>query len=362
MSSSDCAWNFDGEENMTIRQKRVALFIVGLAAVSLAQAAESGNFAPGKRTLMLAHNAMPEEGKWADRFERVIGTGMPFAVEIDLAWAKNPKTGATKSFVGPGPKELNGDEPSLKTFFFERIGPTVEQALKANNKKDWPLVTLFLDIKNDPPEHLESVWNVLGEYEAWLTTAVKTKDIATVAPFDVKPIVVLVLDSPNKEEFFCNRVPVGAKLRVFASAKLASPPGSGLSRSEIFQLQTKMKPEGLLIEPANNYRRWWHNTWVMVEPMGLGPGHGPTGEFTAATEARLESIVNHAHKMGYLINLYVLDGVDPAQGRAQGWEDSRNFGSFDKAMIRWKAAAKAGADFISTDQYEDVAKVIKKGN
>jgi hypothetical protein len=347
---------------MKIRQRTITLCITGLALVALAKTVDPGNFAPGKRTLMLAHNAMPEEGKWADRFERVIGTGVPFAVEIDVAWGKNPKTGTSQSFVAPGPKKLSGDEPSLKTFFFERMRPDVEQALKKNNRTDWPLVTLFIDIKNDPPEHVESIWNLLGEYEAWLTTAVKTKNIATISPLDVKPIVVIVLDTPNKEEVFYDRVPAGARLRVFATAKLAAPPDSGLTRAQIFQAQTKMKPEELLKEPANNYRRWWHNTWVMVEPMGLGPGHGPNGEFTPAAEVRLKSIVNHAHKMGYLVNLFVLDGVDPSAGRAHGWDDDRNFGSYDQAMIRWKAAARAGADFISTDQYEEVAKLIRNRN
>jgi hypothetical protein len=35
---------------------------------------------------MLAHNAYPDHDKYADRPDRAIASGMPFAVEEDLAW------------------------------------------------------------------------------------------------------------------------------------------------------------------------------------------------------------------------------------------------------------------------------------
>ena len=49
--------------------------------------------------------------------------------------------------------------------------------MKEGNKGNWPLVTLYLDIKNDPPEHLEAISTMLDKYNSWLTTAVKTADI-----------------------------------------------------------------------------------------------------------------------------------------------------------------------------------------
>jgi hypothetical protein len=38
------------------------------------------------RTLMLARNAFPDEGKYGDRFDHAIAGGRPFAVEEDLNW------------------------------------------------------------------------------------------------------------------------------------------------------------------------------------------------------------------------------------------------------------------------------------
>jgi hypothetical protein len=42
----------------------------------------------------------------------------------------------------------------------------------------------------------------------------------------------------------------------------------------------------------------------------------------------------------------------------RAWTDEYNFGSKEAATQRWKAALDAHADFIATDQYEDVAKFL----
>jgi hypothetical protein len=59
------------------------------------------------------------------------------------------------------------------------VKPIVEAALKTGDKGNWPLITLYLDIRNDPEEHLEAISKVLDKYDSWLTKAVKTNDIAT---------------------------------------------------------------------------------------------------------------------------------------------------------------------------------------
>ena len=55
-----------------------------------------------------------------------------------------------------------------------------------------------------------------------------------------------------------------------------------------------------------------------------------------------------------------MDGFTEAEN--QGWDKSYNFGSKDKVLPRWKAAVRAHADFISTDQVEDLAGVIKSAH
>ena len=342
-----------------MKKQFVACSFVLLALVM--SAASFALFTPGRQTLVLAHNAYPEKGQYKDRFDRAMASGMPLAIEIDLTWGPNPKTGNNMSMVGDYPerrfKEITGDEPVLKQFFFERVRPIVEKALKENDKKNWPLIRLYLDIKNDPPEHLEYLWSLLGEYENWLTTAAKTQDSSRQSPLDLKPLMVMTEDKDNdiKEEYFYNRLPVGGKLRVFGTAKLAMPAGNNLSEKQIAELRYTMKPEDLIKERASNYHRWWGSPWNMVE---AGPKES-AGEWTAEKEERLKAIVHYAHSMGYLVSFWNLDGIDAEGCKKQGWTPKYNFGSLEAAKIRWKAAQKAGADFIGTDQYEDVAGVLR---
>ena len=45
--------------------------------------------------------------------------------------------------------------------------------------------------------------------------------------------------------------------------------------------------------------------------------------------------------------------------RLNGWDKGYNFGSREKASLRWMAAIKGGVDFVATDQYEDVAALVR---
>src|SRR5215831_2902038 len=214
-----------------MRTQRLAGSLIVFFVIALALTPSFASFTPGRETLVMAHNTFTEKGKWTDRFDRALSSGMPLAMEFDLTWAPNPKTGKTGSLVGDFPErrfnEITGDEPQLKPYFFERVRPIVEKALKDNDKRNWPLIRLYLDIKNDPPEHLEVVVNLLHEYESWLSTAVKTKDEAQQSPLDLKPLLVMVEDKDNdiKEDYFYNRVPEGGKVLAFGTIKQTMPPG-----------------------------------------------------------------------------------------------------------------------------------------
>jgi hypothetical protein len=68
--------------------------------------------------------------------------------------------------------------------------------------------------------------------------------------------------------------------------------------------------------------------------------------------------VKHAHRLGFWIRFYTLDGF--AEGDDHGWSSGYNFGSLDRARARWQAAIAAGVDLVATDQYEDLAKEMKR--
>jgi hypothetical protein len=268
-----------------------------------------------------SHNCYPYEGRFADRIDRALKIGFPVAIEQDIALFDG------QPVVTHTPK-TTGAEPSLRAHFFERVRPLVEQALRENKREQWPLIVVHFDFKDLQAPLLRAVWQVLGDYPDWITTAAKTADPSVLSPFDVKPLLVLTEEADEQEAVFYGEVPVGGRLRVF---------GSGHTNA---------------IVPATNYRRWLNYSWRAVEP----EGQPKAGDWSQADAARLKALVDGAHRLGYWIRFYTLDGFTAAEN--QGWDASYNFGSRTSVMLRWKAAIAAGVDLIASDQYEELGKAF----
>jgi hypothetical protein len=326
---------------------KVAALLFAAVGVVCAQTA-SLDFLNHNRPILDAHNCYPYQGRWADRIDRALNSGFPVSIEQDLAW--DLKGGGKGRVVLSHSPHTTGAEPSLRDYFFERVRPIVEKALAENDRSQWPLIILHFDFQSTQAPLLHAVWNLLGEYESWITTAVKTADPNQLSPFEPKPILVITEESDDQEEVFFQQVPVGAKLRLFGSAR--DYPMEGASREERIHLAATLLPEKLLSTPSTNYRRWWNNSWFVVEE----GGQKRAGDWTAADDRRLRALVDHAHRLGYWIRFYTLDGFQPADG--QGWDDGYNFGSREAVLARWKAALAAGVNFVATDQYEDLATVV----
>ncbi len=301
-------------------------------------------------TVLDAHNCYPYEGQYADRIDRALSAGYPVGIEQDLAWVVD---GAGKGHVVVShAAETKGNEPTLRAHFFERVRPIIERALRENKKDQWPLIVVHFDVKDNREPLLRQTWELLGEYQEWITTAIKTADPHELAPFDVKPLLVLTEDNDAQEAVFYKDVPVGAKLRLFGSAHTTMPQTS--DRSQRAHLAVTAAPETLLAERPTTYRRWWNNGWGIVEE----GGQQHAGDWTEADAARLKALVDHAHRLGFWIRFYTLDGFTPAEDK--GWGASYNFGARRAAELRWKAALDAGVDLVATDQYEDLAAFMKK--
>jgi hypothetical protein len=312
---------------------------VGLILTGTMAAKVVTTYAPGSRIQILSHNAYPDHGKYADRLDRAIAAGLPMVTEQDLAWVDG------KSLEIHGARNAGGEDPTLETYFFPKVKPIVEKALKEGNKGNWPLITLYLDIKNDPPEHLAAISQVLDKYASWLTTAVKTDDINKQSPLELKPMMVLVEDKQNdiKQKFFYDDVPVGGNPNKLPRDR----------KAEAIAFLSTLTPEQLVPHKADNYHRWFGTNWAFVEK----GGETGAGDWSPEAEAKLKNFVTYGHRLGYFVGFYCLDGYTEAENN--GWDKDYNFGSKDKVMPRWKAAVSARADFISTDQMEDLAAVIK---
>jgi len=114
-------------------------------------------------------------------------------------------------------------------------------------------------------------------------------------------------------------------------------------------------PEQLEPHSADDYHRWWNNSWHVIEP----DGQPKAGEWTTQKQARLEALVHYAHAKNLWIRFYTLDGATKAELSCNGWFGSYNFGSKDAVRKRWAAAEKAGVDYIASDQYEELGAYLK---
>jgi hypothetical protein len=56
------------------------------------------------------------------------------------------------------------------------------------------------------------------------------------------------------------------------------------------------------------------------------------------------------------VRFYTLNGHLKGQGK--GWTESYNFGSIEAARVRMEAARDAGVEFIASDQYEELGRVL----
>jgi hypothetical protein len=301
------------------------------------------DFLNHNRPVLDAHNCYPYKGEWKDRIERALQTGFPVAIEQDLALA-NGKPVVTHE------AKTTGAEPLLRDYFFERVRPIVEKALKDNDRARWPIIVVHFDFKSLQPELLRAVWDLLGEYEGWITTAAQTADPSQIAKFEPKPLLVLTEEADEQEAVFFKAVPVGRKLRLFGSAHTA--PIKADTREEREHLAATLPPEKLLPTRATNYRRWWNNSWFVVEE----GGQHKAGAWTPEDDRRLRALVDHAHKQGYWIRFYTIDGFLP--GEDKGWGNGYNFGTHEAAAVRWKASIAAGVNLIASNQYEELAKAM----
>ena len=309
--------------------------LVAVAATVAAQA-QPTRYLPGGRVLLDAHNAYPEDGRFADRIDRALATGVPLAIEQDLAWCQVRATGRFEPVVAHQPA-CTGTEPTLRAYFFDRVRPLLDAALLRGVSPDWPIITLNLDFKTNEPAHHAAVWALLGEYDRWLTTAIRTADGTPPSPLHVGPLLVLTGDNDVQEQTFASAVPVGSPLRVFGAIHSQPAPAGE---------DPTARPRAT---PATSYRRWWNHPWSAVE---VG-GQRTAGEWTPADAERLQALVADAHAHGLWLRVYTLNGHEASDG--EGWTASYNFGSLAAVTTRWQAAAEAGVDFIATDQYDAFA-------
>jgi hypothetical protein len=299
---------------------------------------------PGTRTLVDAHNCYPYNGRWSDRIDRALLVGAPLAIEQDLAWHTDTATHRSWSVVTHD-APTDGSEPVMEHYFFDKVRPIVEKALRDGDRSQWPLITLNLDFKDSDADHIAAVLALLRKYSPWLTSSVKTASIYDVHPLEVKPILVLTGEDDAQQTVFYDQLHPGDSLLVFGAIHTEDKAPTAA-------------PAVIGAEKATNYRRWWNNPWKVVEP----EGQPAADSWTPEKVARLRSLVEQAHAKGLWIRFYTLDGASEAELSSRGWFQGYNFGSLEQARVRWRAAIAAHVDYLASDQYELLGAEVRKAS
>ena len=330
---------------LRVARLTVVLGLAGIAYGARAQvpAQPAARFGPGTRVLLDAHNAYPERGQWSARIDEALATGLPLAIEQDLHW-RVANGAVPQSVVAHDDDALDG-APTLDAYFFARIRPIMERALAENRRDTWPLITLNLDFKDNTPAHLDAVWALLGQYEAWLTTAPRTATPAKAEPLVPGPLLVLTGSDTAQRRRFHDEVPVGATLRAFGA--MVPVPVRGETKALRVRRAMQMTSAQHINARADNFARWVNFPWSVIE----AGGPQTAGAWVLADSARLQAFVRRAHAQGFWIRFYTLDGFTTAEDR--GFTAAYNFGSRAAAALRWRAASATGVDFVATDQYAD---------
>lgn len=331
---------------MTLSTIRTVVAALVLAAIAAAQTPPTPALFKG-RSLLDAHNAYPEEGQWKDRLDRALATGlMPLVIEQDVAYD------ALRGAVVSHDTTLDGAEPTLEAHFFTRAAPIIERAIAAGRKDQWPLLVLHLDFKNNERILHRAVWDLLIKHRAWLTTAAADPDTKPVSPMSAGPLLVLTENGADQERDFSEWAAAAGANLLFGTI-----PGPAVRQSDDPQERARLLhaagPPQLVPSAATSYRRWVNFPWMVIE------AGGPTAarDWTTDDEQRLQSVVNYAHSQGLLIRFYTLNGHTRKESR--GWTESYNFGSLDAARVRWRAAIRSHVDLIATDQYEELASILR---
>jgi hypothetical protein len=336
-----------------MRRELLRLAMIACAAGALAVLNAEAPESPaifGGRSLLHAHNAYPEDGRWRDRIDRALATGLtPIVIEQDVALAGQ---GASALTVVSHDDQLTGNEPTLESYFFDRVRPLIEHALVEKREERWPLIVLHLDFKTNEPAHHRVVSALLQKYRRWLTTANRGVDPNQVMPLKPGPLLVLTESGPNQEADFFTAQP-GQPLLIFGSVPNAADVFGIDDPDARARALSSASPATLMPSRATNYRRWVNFPWQVVEQ----GGPRQAGPWTDADRARLDAIVKRAHAQGLGVRFYTLNGHDPSAHPE--WTASYNFGSLAAARTRWQAAIAAGVDFIATDQYEELGALLK---
>jgi hypothetical protein len=290
--------------------------------LAFALAALASDDSPPKPLPISAHNCYPNGSDSREPLERALALGID-NIEIDLGWDADSK----RLIVGHDAKpRLGVVYPEFESYFI----PAFEAHARKPRADGAPTV-LTIDWKTSEPEAVARFKSFLDSHTEWFTSAPKAEP----SPLSARRLTVCFTGSDRSKQHYDSLVPDGGVYRAFRDRVF----GGGNYYDDV---------KAYAPDPATAFHRFLTLHWATVERAGP-----PTaGDWTPAEEARLRAMVEHLHGRGFRVRFYCLD-----RASSSGMAPYR-FSSDEAAVIRWKAAAKAGVDWAASDDYAEITREL----
>ena len=266
-----------------------------------------------------AHNCYPPDGKGNARLVEALALGID-NIEIDLGWDEV----ANRMIVG---HDANAHQNSTYPTFEDYVRPILD----APARPDLAPTVLTIDWKTSRPEAVAAFKGWLDSHESLVSYAPK----ADPSPMTVRRLTVCFTGDERAKAVYDASIPSGGMYRAFSDVVH----GAGDYRDD---------PTGYARSPATAYRRFLTFHWGVVEKGAPALAK----DWTADEAGRLRAIVAAAHANGYRVRFYCLNG------KGSRFALTYRFATPEAAEIRWRAAAGAGVDWVASDDYAEIVRVL----
>lgn len=302
---------------------RVNAKILVLFAVAILGAAVQ---APDDQPLPIgAHNCYPSNSARTDRLVEALRLGID-NIEIDLGWDEEH----ARLIVGHDIKARPGvTYPELEAY----LVPALEAHWRTPRADGAPSV-LTVDFKTERPEALAQFTRFLEAHADWFSTAPKAKE----SPLTRRRLTVCLTGSDTIKDLYDSQIPAGGTYRAFRDRVFGAAEPYRTAVTEYASAR------------ATAYHRFLTVHWSHVER----GGPPLAGTWTSSEMARLDALVTLFHGEGFRARFYCLDGhTGPVVSPYRFADDA-------SAQIRWRAAARAGVDWVASDEYEAIVQTLEK--
>jgi hypothetical protein len=291
--------------------------------LTLALTAASRADGPTRPIPVGAHNCYAEDRPDNPRLAEALALGID-NIEIDLGW----DDAAGRLIVGHDPSPRPG-------VAYPRLETSLIPALKAHwaaHRPDGAPTVLTVDWKTDRPEAVGRFKDLLDAHPDWFSSAPKAAE----SPLTTRRLTVCFSGSEAAKDAYDGLIPAGGTYRAF--------------RDRVVGAGAKYEPEvaAYIPGPSTAYHRFLAFHWSAIER----GGPALAGDWTRAEADRLGILTDLAHRRGFRVRVYCLNGHT---GARQG---GYRFADDEAARVRWAAAVAAGVDWVATVEYREIVAAV----